>query len=110
MRSRPRITISARLQRDAFAHAERERAEAVVVHLARDRLDLVEGARALGVTLGPAQVRQLLRLLDELALWKQMKASGYQTYSVSSTPGMSTIAFWIAQQALAGKMDGNKGR
>ena len=40
---------------------------------------------------------------DELALWKQMKASGYQTYSLSSTPGMSTIAFWIAQQALAGK-------
>jgi ribose transport system substrate-binding protein len=40
---------------------------------------------------------------DELALWKDMKANGYQTYSVSSTPGMSTIAFWIAQQALAGK-------
>ena len=40
---------------------------------------------------------------DELVLWKQMKASGYQTYSVSSAPGMSTIAFWIAQQALAGK-------
>jgi ribose transport system substrate-binding protein len=40
---------------------------------------------------------------DELALWKEMKATGYQTYSISSTPGMSTIAFWIAQQALAGK-------
>jgi ribose transport system substrate-binding protein len=40
---------------------------------------------------------------DELALWKQMKATGYKTYSVSSAPGMSTIAFWVAQQALAGK-------
>ena len=40
---------------------------------------------------------------DELALWKEMKATGYQTYSISSTPGLSTIAFWIAQQALAGK-------
>jgi ribose transport system substrate-binding protein len=40
---------------------------------------------------------------DELALWKEMKATGYKTYSVSSTPGLSTIAFWIAQQALAGK-------
>jgi ribose transport system substrate-binding protein len=40
---------------------------------------------------------------DELALWKDLKASGYQTYSISSTPGMSTIAFWIAQQVLAGK-------
>ena len=40
---------------------------------------------------------------DELALWKDMKASGYQTYSISSTSGMSTIAFWIAQQVLAGK-------
>ena len=40
---------------------------------------------------------------DELALWKEMKATGYQTYSISSTPGLSTIAFWVAQQALAGK-------
>jgi ribose transport system substrate-binding protein len=40
---------------------------------------------------------------DELALWKEMKEKGYQTYSISSTPGMSTIAFWVAQQALAGK-------
>ncbi|RWE37661.1 MAG: ABC transporter substrate-binding protein [Mesorhizobium sp.] len=40
---------------------------------------------------------------DELALWKEMKANGYETYSISSMPGMSTIAFWIAQQVLAGK-------
>lgn len=40
---------------------------------------------------------------DELVLWKQMKEGGYKTYSVSSAPGMSTIAFWIAQQVLAGK-------
>jgi ribose transport system substrate-binding protein len=40
---------------------------------------------------------------DELALWKDMKAKGYKTYSVSSAPGISTIAFWVAQQALAGK-------
>jgi ribose transport system substrate-binding protein len=40
---------------------------------------------------------------DELALWKEMKTTGYQTYSISSTPGLSTIAFWVAQQALAGK-------
>ena len=32
-----------------------------------------------------------------------MKEGGYKTYSVSSAPGMSTIAFWIAQQVLAGK-------
>src|SRR5437763_7359211 len=40
---------------------------------------------------------------DELALWKEMKANGYKTYSVSSAPGISTVAFWVAQQALAGK-------
>jgi ribose transport system substrate-binding protein len=40
---------------------------------------------------------------DELVLWKEMKAKGYKTYSVSSAPGISTIAFWVAQQALAGK-------
>ena len=41
---------------------------------------------------------------DELVLWKEMKAkSGYKTYSISSAPGISTIAFWVAQQVLAGK-------
>jgi len=32
-----------------------------------------------------------------------MKAKGYKTFSISSAPGISTIAFWVAQQALAGK-------
>ena len=41
---------------------------------------------------------------DELVLWKEMKEkSGYKTYSISSAPGISTIAFWVAQQVLAGK-------
>jgi len=41
---------------------------------------------------------------DELVLWKDMKEkSGYKTYSISSAPGISTIAFWVAQQVLAGK-------
>ena len=42
---------------------------------------------------------------DELALWKDLlKAdSSYDTFSASSTPGGSKIAFWVAQQLLAGK-------
>ncbi len=42
---------------------------------------------------------------DELALWAQLRAKpgGYQTMSVSSAPGCASIAFWVAQQVLAGK-------
>jgi ribose transport system substrate-binding protein len=41
---------------------------------------------------------------DELALWKQLAGApgGYQTFSLSSAPGVSSIAFWVAQQILAG--------
>ncbi|MCY7418917.1 MAG: substrate-binding domain-containing protein [Chloroflexi bacterium] len=41
---------------------------------------------------------------DELAWWKEQKdASGYETMSVSIAPGVSTLAFWVAQQILAGE-------
>lgn len=41
---------------------------------------------------------------DELTWWKQQKdASGYETMSVSIAPGVSTLAFWVAQQILDGK-------
>ena len=41
---------------------------------------------------------------DELAWWKEQKdASGYETRSVSIAPGVSTLAFWVAQQILDGK-------
>ena len=41
---------------------------------------------------------------DELLWWKEQKdASGYETMSVSIAPGVSTLAFWVAQQILDGK-------
>jgi len=41
---------------------------------------------------------------DELAWWKQQKdANGYETTSVSIAPGVSTLAFWVAQMILDGK-------
>ncbi len=42
---------------------------------------------------------------DELALWKKLSQApgGYSTISVSQPPGVSSIAFWVAQQVLAGK-------
>jgi len=41
---------------------------------------------------------------DELSWWKEQKdASGYTTMSVSIAPGVSTLAFWVAQQILDGK-------
>lgn len=41
---------------------------------------------------------------DELVWWKQQKdASDYETMSVSIAPGVSTLAFWVAQQILDGQ-------
>jgi ribose transport system substrate-binding protein len=43
---------------------------------------------------------------DELAWWvQQKKANGYETWSASSAPGMSSLAFWVAQQVLNGRKD-----
>jgi len=41
---------------------------------------------------------------DELAWWQQQKRKdGYRTWSGSIAPGISTLAFWVAQQVLDGK-------
>jgi ribose transport system substrate-binding protein len=42
---------------------------------------------------------------DELSLWKELaqQSGGYDTFSLSSAPGVASIAFWVAQQVLAGK-------
>lgn len=41
---------------------------------------------------------------DELAWWAEQKAAnGYETMSVSIAPGVSTLAFWVAQQILDGR-------
>lgn len=41
---------------------------------------------------------------DELQWWKEQRdANGYDTWSGSEAPGMSSYAFWVAQQILDGK-------
>jgi ribose transport system substrate-binding protein len=41
---------------------------------------------------------------DELVWWKEQKdASKYETYSAGIAPGVSSLAFWVAQQILDGK-------
>ncbi len=41
---------------------------------------------------------------DELQWWKEQKEKdGYKTWSASIAPGVSTLAFWVAQQVLDGK-------
>lgn len=41
---------------------------------------------------------------DELAWWsEQAAATGYETMSLSIAPGVSTLAFWVAQQILDGR-------
>ncbi|MEM9217727.1 MAG: substrate-binding domain-containing protein [Cyanobacteria bacterium P01_F01_bin.150] len=43
---------------------------------------------------------------EELKWWQEQRdASGYQTVSASATPSISSVAFWTAQQILAGKKD-----
>ena len=43
---------------------------------------------------------------DELEWWKEQKdKNGYVTWSASVAPGLSTLAFWVAQQLLDGKKD-----
>ncbi|WP_029075064.1 ABC transporter substrate-binding protein [Kaistia adipata] len=43
---------------------------------------------------------------DELAWWKEQKAKdGYKTWSASIAPGVSSLAFWVAQQVLDGRTD-----
>jgi len=43
---------------------------------------------------------------DELEWWKEQKAKdGYRTWSASIAPGVSTLAFWVAQQVLDGHKD-----
>lgn len=41
---------------------------------------------------------------DELTLWSDLdKEGGYNTVSLSSAPGIASVAMWLAQQILAGK-------
>jgi ribose transport system substrate-binding protein len=41
-----------------------------------------------------------------LEYWKEQKAKdGYKTWSASIAPGVSTLAFWVAQQVLDGRKD-----
>jgi ribose transport system substrate-binding protein len=43
---------------------------------------------------------------DELQWWKEQKGKdGYTTWSASIAPGVSTLAFWVAQQILDGRKD-----
>ncbi len=43
---------------------------------------------------------------DELQWWKEQKdKDGYVTWSASIAPGLSTLAFWVAQQVLDGRTD-----
>ncbi len=53
----------------------------------------------------PAPIIVMGNRQDELALWKTLveKDPNYQTFSVSSTPSSSEVAFWVAQQILAGR-------
>ena len=70
-----------------------------------DGLDRAAAERRYGAAAGrPTPLIIMGNRQDELAWWKEQKdANGYKTMSVSIAPGVSTLAFWVAQQILDGQ-------
>jgi ribose transport system substrate-binding protein len=61
-------------------------------------------AQAFAAARKPTPVVIMGNRQDELSWWQQQKAKdGYETWSGSIAPGISTLAFWVAQQVLDGK-------
>jgi ribose transport system substrate-binding protein len=61
-------------------------------------------AQAIAATDRPMPTIVMGNREDELKWWKEQKdANGYTTMSVSIAPGVSTLAFWVAQQILDGQ-------
>ncbi len=61
-------------------------------------------AQAIAATDRPMPTIVMGNRQDELAWWAEQKAAnGYETTSLSIAPGVSTLAFWVAQQILDGK-------
>ena len=61
-------------------------------------------AQAIAAAKRPMPVIVMGNREDELKWWKEQKdANQYETMSVSIAPGVSTLAFWVAQQILDGK-------
>lgn len=61
-------------------------------------------AQAFAAARRPRPTIMLGNRQDELAWWQQQKqADGYRTWSASISPGISSFAFWVAQQVLDGK-------
>ncbi len=60
-------------------------------------------AQAFAAANRPTPIIVMGNRYDELAWWKEQKdANGYETMSVSIAPGVSTLAFWVAQMVLDG--------
>lgn len=61
-------------------------------------------AQAIAATDRPMPTIIMGNRQDELAWWAEQKeANGYETTSLSIAPGVSTLAFWVAQQILDGQ-------
>jgi ribose transport system substrate-binding protein len=61
-------------------------------------------AQAFAAARKPRPTIMLGNRQDELAWWAQeKKKDGYRTWSASIAPGISSLAFWVAQQVLDGK-------
>ncbi|MEM9524105.1 MAG: substrate-binding domain-containing protein [Pseudomonadota bacterium] len=60
-------------------------------------------AQAIAATKRPMPTIIMGNRQDELQWWAEQKAdNGYETTSFSIAPGVSTLAFWVAQQILDG--------
>jgi ribose transport system substrate-binding protein len=68
--------------------------------------DAYGAAQAFAAAGRPTPVILMGNREDELKWWQQQaKANGYQSWSGSIAPGVSTLAFWVAQQILDGRKD-----
>lgn len=61
-------------------------------------------AQAFAAARKPRPTIMLGNRQDELAWWQQQKTQdGYRSWSASISPGISSFAFWVAQQVLDGR-------
>jgi ribose transport system substrate-binding protein len=74
-----------------------------VIAVATQGGDGYGAAQAFAATDRPMPTIVMGNRQDELKWWSEQKAAnGYQTTSLSIAPGVSTLAFWVAQQILDG--------
>ena len=106
----PNLKIVAPVRGNWTQHIAQKEVAAILPSLPQIDAVVTQGGDGYGTALAFAATQRPMPIIimgnryDELKWWqKQRDANGYQTISASATPGISAVAFWTAQQILAGK-------